>query len=275
MFRDLATLEERDNLVSQLKEQLEVRDGLEEQIALLSSNVRELTETSVRELTEKQEQAEQQAAGSSQVDFKIEVLRNENNELKQLLAVSNTSIEEAREAAHSADAELEEREKQLEEAMALISQQEEAIRLAGNTDGGSDELYAELERLQEEKRQLEEALDSEAAERKESEEKLMLQMGEEQRALIQEAESSMQDLRKRLAAQEEAMKRSEAEAYTAREDNEELRDQGKRALQNAIQIESKVAALQNENARLKRTSVNQSEAAAASSSKNAKAGVQL
>ena len=153
-----------------------------------------------------------------------------------------------------------------------ISQQEETIRLAGNTDGGSDELYVELERLQEEKRQLEEALDNEAAERKQSEEKLMLQMGEEQRALIQEAERSMQDLRKKLAAQEEALKRSEAEAYTAREDNEELRDQGKRALQNAIQIESKVAALQNENARLKRTSVNESEVASlALELKNAKA----
>jgi chromosome segregation ATPase len=136
--------------------------------------------------------------------------------------------------------------------MQMISHQTEEIRLAGGTYGGSDELAVELERVLEQKRQLEVALDNEKAGRQQLEDNLKLQMGEEQRTLIQQAESSMQKLRKDLGRLEEGLKRSEAEAYTAREDNEELRDQGKRALQNAIQMESKVAALQNENARLKR-----------------------
>jgi chromosome segregation ATPase len=70
--------------------------------------------------------AENHVAASDAIDS----LKNEVNDLKSLLASANTSVDEARSAARSANKELQEMELQLENALGNLAVEEEARRTA-------------------------------------------------------------------------------------------------------------------------------------------------
>ena len=82
---------------------------------------------------------------------------------------------------------------------------------------------------------------------------LKTRLEEERRTLIQDAETAMVSLRKEKEELVEKLQKTEAEAYSARQNAEELRDEVKRNIDKSIQIESRLAALENENSRLKRS----------------------
>jgi chromosome segregation ATPase len=243
-------LESKETMLSQSLSMLEgERDQLASDLAEARSELRDLTRQ-LGDLT-----AEKEELQANPVE--IELIRSENTELKLLLVNSNRSIEEAREAAITATLEVEENKQMLEQSyqrLAILEDElSEALTKASNVPH-SENIQNELQKALEAKSNSDKLLEGERADRKRSEDDLKRQMSEEQRALIREAEQTMQVLRSELAVLEQASKRSAAEAYAAREMKEELDDQNRRTQEQVLQLESKVAALENENTRLRRSS---------------------
>ena len=148
----------------------------------------------------------------------LDSLRSEISELKQLLADANRNVDEAREEVMASDRELEEKERDLEVALQIASERDEAARLltdkveelekrifiGSEQDDANkyEELMKDMELLLEEKMELEITLEEEIKTRKQNEDAMKYQMEEEQRALVSEAEHSMNKLRAKLAENE-------------------------------------------------------------------------
>ena len=179
--------------------------------------------------------------------FEVEDLRNENKHLKHLLANANRSVEDARIAAKDIEKQLNEKSLSLEFVLKQLESNENKIRYL------SEHQNTDLH-LTNEKQRLEQLLKNEVDSRVQFETELRRRMSDEQRALIQEAEQAMRSLREEIEFKTNALKRSEAEAYTAREMKDDLEDQYRRTLDRAIQLESQIAAMENESNRLRRLS---------------------
>jgi len=149
-------------------------------------------------------------------------LKLEISDLQQLLAATNDSVEEARKAAFEAEEELEEKERQLEDAMQMASAYDEAARSAeekvkelerrinaSHTTpeiDSNEELLKEMELLYDEKLKVEDqlkgmelALEKERSDRRASENGIKTQMEKEQQELVKQSETQMEKLRKLLA----------------------------------------------------------------------------
>jgi chromosome segregation ATPase len=123
---------------------------------------------------------------------------------------------------------------ELEDATSKISQRDEEIaRLTNDRPYNSDfeespaDLIRQVQILREENAELEKRLLAEKRSREAYDEEMRQQMGEEQRALIEEGENLMASLRKDLRECEAKLSQAESEAYTARQQVEELGDERK------------------------------------------------
>ena len=151
-------------------------------------------------------------------------------------ANTNELLQQARDAAIAADDELGEKEKELQAVRSRLAMCEEELNylldkapspMAGQLN--ESELKERFDKLDADYMLLSETLGKERSAREESEKELKRAMGEEQRLLIQEAETRMETLRTRMAELEKKLTESETEAYTAREANEKHRDEAKRS----------------------------------------------
>ena len=201
---------------------------------------------------------------TSELSKTIASLSEEKFELAQLLAAANESVKEAREAALTADDELDLKEQKLEQILSQLSEREEelvrgteqvadlesrleAIKKANNTD----DLLEEMEALLEEKLKLEDVIAKEAEKRCEWEEEHKRRMGEEQRLLIQEAETEMFSLRTDRDQLKSALAQSETDVYTVKQENEELLDENKRFESKVLESQKDISSMESELSQLK------------------------
>ena len=131
------------------------------------------------------------ALNSAQEETEREVL-----DLKTLLASNNRSTEQSRAAALAVEDELERKEKELEEALHLLSERDEELRSrntkgldAGSSIGTNQELVEAIE----EKEEIKKLLKEEKLDRRRMEESLKIQMRDEQSALKELAERTMKN----------------------------------------------------------------------------------
>ena len=181
-------------------------------------------------------------------DFKLE-----NKELKQLLANANYSVEEGRVSRKEIAKELYEKSQSLEILQMQFDNMENEMRNLAERQSTSQQL-AKIQDLVIENERLELFLVNEKECRVQFEADLRGRMSNEQTRLIQEAEQAMRGLRGELEFKTSALKRSEAEAYAAREIKDDLEDQYRRTLDRAIQLESQIAALEMEANKFRRLS---------------------
>jgi chromosome segregation ATPase len=178
----------------------------------------------------------------------ISELKTQNIEFKQLLMSSNESEERSRNVVSELESECNTKTRELHDVLYRVSQLEEELRLSekpGNNGSKQhqDELLDELEALASEKAETQNLLKREREERFIAEEELKKKMGDEQRILINEAESRMTDLRIRTENLERSLEQSEAEGYRARQVAEELRDQNKDVEERCVNYEGTVTGL--------------------------------
>jgi chromosome segregation ATPase len=186
---------------------------------------------------------------------KFSDLESENNQLKELLASANISVDDARTAANMARMDLESKKREVIEAYDRISQLEEELETAYTKISAlhhPNENESNIRIVLAEKRKLEDILEKERANWKESEAILRRQMSEEQRALIREAEHTMQILRSELSSSQQHVKNLETEAYLARQMKEDLAEKSRVCMQQIDELANKVTFLENENHRLKK-----------------------
>jgi chromosome segregation ATPase len=178
--------------------------------------------------------------------LKLQEADAEANELKQLLAAANDSVNEAREAALAAEDELQEKDKKLEESLQQLFQSEKELRLA--TDKLSrleDQVSSSADKVNTEQVEVllgqvaaaEAHLESERRERTIAEEELKRIMAEKQRALVQEAEDKLAGLKKEILDIMSSRSSAEAEAYSLRQEMEDLQDQNKRLEAKALEAD--------------------------------------
>ena len=185
--------------------------------------------------------------------------QSEVDELTHLLLATNESVVEAREAAEFAEDELVRLEHSLGEARQRLTQNDEHL-LACNArivdleaqvrdygdDGTWEKRLFEKEQILEEKSKAEKLLILEVSARKESESELMRIMGEEQRVLVHEAETKMSLLRADNDQLKSTLSQVEAEAYSIKQELEEMQDQTKRLEKRSIEAEASVSFLTND-----------------------------
>lgn len=277
-------LESKVAMLSQSVASIEAeKEHLERMYAESSSTINHLKAT-IADLEEENiiiKQRLNAAVDETKDDRGLLDLQRENDELKLLLASSNERADKTRTESDAVISQLETTERQLQDAYLMLEESEKGIeelrkqldtaekerqdaflmleeseaalakiRAANSTltmKGGCPECKT----LSTERTRLEGLLESQIELMKECEEKINEQAAVEKRMLIEEAESSMEALRQEIVELRESLSKSEQEAYAARELNEELRDQVKRNMQHAIQLESRVAALQKENSTFK------------------------
>lgn len=186
---------------------------------------------------------------AKETDFLSEIssLKSENMELKQLLVSTNESEERSRNAANALESECIAKARELDDALYRLSQLEEELRLSEvheANESGTSEVMEELKALSKEKIEIQRLLEKEKDERRIAEEELKTRMGEEQRLLINEAESRMRELRKKTDELEILLEQSESEGYTARQQVEELKDQNKDMEEKYMDLEATMARLE-------------------------------
>jgi centromeric protein E len=188
----------------------------------------------------------------NETEIDVPTLGREINELKDLLHSSDKCVEELRTLQEKTKHELgmaNERVQDLEERVERKDAELERILASSSSNpelGKVGDTSLELLRL-------EQALSSERDARCKIEEQYKARIEEEKRCLIKDAEEAMQSLRSEKKKLETDAERTESEAYAARQLAEELRDEIKQHIDKSIQTESRVAALENENSRLKRS----------------------
>ena len=190
---------------------------------------------------------------SSFEDFGCDDFKLENKELKQLLANANYSVEEGRISRKEMTKELYEKSQSLEILQMQFDNMENEMRNLAERQSTGQQL-AKIQDLVIENERLELFLVNEKECRVQFEADLRGRMSNEQTRLIQEAEQAMRGLRGELEFKTSALKRSEAEAYAAREIKDDLEDQYRRTLDRAMQLESQIAALEMEANKLRRLS---------------------
>lgn len=171
-------------------------------------------------------------------------LKQSNLELTQLLVSSTASEGRLRGKLATLENDILGKSRELEDSQYRLSQLEEELRQselafeeklllnpAESTSEQHEALLQEIESLQM-------AIDHEKSERRAVEESLKRQMGDEQRVLVQEGEKMMESLRSKTVELEERLSESEQEAYTCRQQLEEVQDQEESAERNCLKFES-------------------------------------
>ena len=198
---------------------------------------------------------EQQVSPTASGDSleQVTAMKEEIDELKILLASSNTSVEEARNAALEADQELEEKELQLNQALRDLASATEKVRIMESNSGkgqakseSAEELLKEMEVLMNEKVEAESRLEAELRHRKEFEDELLLAADEDKNNVINEAEEKIVGLREQISVLRSDLSRVESELYTIKDENEDLRDQSQRAESKVRDTECKIIAINKE-----------------------------
>jgi centromeric protein E len=232
-LRDLEdTLAAKDEMLSQAYDALEKeKHRAAEETSNLTNQIKEL-------------RAEIELSKSKKVSTEeTNSLQEENDELKGLLASANESVKEMEEERDDALGKLIYAEQQYQALLqSQQSRSQDNTKVAPNTE----ELQSEVTRLQE-------LLDQNKKVYIEKEEKLKSSFEEERRMLINDAEAEMASIRKEKDDLVAKLQATESEAYAARKTAEDMRDEVKQHIDKTIQIESRLAALENENSRLKRS----------------------
>ena len=157
-------------------------------------------------------------------------------ELKNLLSESNDTIAAARENEVALQSEVEVLHERLRRSQEHIATLEKSLK---SMEKNLEVLQSpNVETLIAERNDLVASLEKEKADRARSESDLKRRMGDEQRALLKEAETSMQSLYDRLS-------KVEKEAYATREQNQELRDQATKSEERFRKLEYENSCLQN------------------------------
>jgi chromosome segregation ATPase len=185
---------------------------------------------------------------------KVEADHRENKELKILLNNANNTIEELRETTKNMINQLEAKSLTIESIRNELAKKQDQIRQMTETITLDRQSLGNVQKLLEEKENLQAQLKEVIDNRSKFEVELKRRMSDEQRALINEAEKTMHGLRVELEAKSQALKRAETEAYASREMKDDLEDQCRRTLDRSIQLESQISALENKNTRLRRIS---------------------
>jgi chromosome segregation ATPase len=197
---------------------------------------------------------ETKQASVTELNNSYELIRNENTELKLLLANTNQCIDQASNKEREVSTLLDEKSKMLVVAYEhLESKEREVQSLLKRVSNPQEKQIGddEFQRILKERNYLETRLQKEISDRTLCERELKRQMGDEQRILIQEAEDRMRGLRTELELQRLALEKSEAEAYASREMKDELEDQYKRTLDRALHLENQISTLQSENFKMR------------------------
>lgn len=193
--------------------------------------------SSMEELTKKNQELSKRLSNSlsgekkNNLESEIVDLRQSCLELKQLLASTTGSEARLREKLATSESRVIEVSRALEDSQYRLSQVEEELRQSEFAFEGKATLqdhHAEsLEHadLLNEINDLKAEIQHERQLREESENHLKAQMGEEQRLLIQEGEKMMSELRNKALDLEQRLSESEQEAYTSRQQLDDLRDE--------------------------------------------------
>jgi len=242
------TVKEKDSRLSDMSSLLETES------AKLSDAFKEL-EFVKREKKNIPEEVNEFNLDVNESTLQLKKFEEEVEELQGLLASAIQREEEARSVAIAADEELTEKERELQEAMKIASESEEAAKIAqeklerhvcqGSSSFGQEqeEILKDMELLMDEKLEVEARLEKEISDRKASEEELKRIMGDEQRSLVQEAEMRMNNLRNQLAdANEQSLKCNEKFQLTLQEIEKlkELNENNERKINEFLANEKKL-----------------------------------
>jgi chromosome segregation ATPase len=168
----------------------------------------------------------------SALEKEIVDLRQSSLELRHLLASTTGSEGRLREKLAAAESEVLSKTRALEDSQYRLSLVEEELRqselayeqkLAADPSGNislqeRQDLLGEIDSLKS-------ILNHERDDRKAAEDDLKRQMGEEQRLLIQEGEKIMAEMRVKICDLERSLAESQHEAYTSRQQLDELQDE--------------------------------------------------
>jgi chromosome segregation ATPase len=265
----------------------DLQDELESKAAMLSQDnqslkQRDQTIEALEDDVEKLHSANRVASARLlDLDKTVKMLESEKVDLTTLLASANECVDEGRQALQAAEDNLRATTSELENAYQCLDE----ARATGGHASISDNKFEELIH---EKETLACTLEKERKERHETDTHLKQLRHDEQRALVREAELSMLQQQNRISRIESDLKRTEAEAYAARESNltlsdqkdclqqevlklgetlqalkgeltlanqtrDKLIDQEKDVTAKSIQYQSALSALQNENERIKKS----------------------
>ena len=215
----------REILTQSLRDREAERDEATRELERLYDENRELNSTVTNTLPKVKEE---------KLLEEMSELKAQNLELKHLLASVNESEERLRNAVADSENSCRTKASKLEDAQYRLSQIEHEL---SQSQTYSQTYDAELSQVEESKADLAECFETVRKEKEHIEQlleeeidarnKLQIQMGEEQRALIQEGENMMAELRSKVEDYEEKLNRSESEAYTARQNIEEINDEKK------------------------------------------------
>mmetsp|Transcript_59860 Transcript_59860/g.147054 ORF Transcript_59860/g.147054 Transcript_59860/m.147054 type:complete len:2082 (-) Transcript_59860:233-6478(-) len=217
------TMKSRDSLAESLKERENERDEAASEVERLYKSNKQLESQLAKSIPK--DDLEQMDKDSSKEQEEI-------IELKQLLVSVNEAEERARSALAAAEHEVEEKTTELKDAIHRQAELEEELCQQKSiqnepidSEASHCDLMQRIEDLESEKSQLERALDVEKQSRAAHEENLKQQMGEEQRALLQEGDAMMAELRSKIEIYETKVAEAEAEAYNSRQQVEEITDE--------------------------------------------------
>lgn len=215
----------RHAIAESLRERESERDEATAEVERLYEKNRELTDSLVAFIPKETE---------TKLRTELSELQAENVELKHLLASVNESEERLRNAVAVAESNSRGKAAELEQALYSLAQLEEELSQSENAavERGQNQdsrtvSVGQIEKLLAEKEAIETMLMEEKEARARFEEKLKKQMGDEQRVLIQEGESMMSQLRSKIDDYEIRIEQCQSEAYTARQQVEEINDERK------------------------------------------------
>jgi chromosome segregation ATPase len=231
-------LSSQQSLFKSLSECVEERDEATAEVEKLHQKNCELKD-SIASAFPKEEEEKLRA--------ELRSLRIQDLEGRQLLASVNESNERLRDKVTQLENDLNLQCAHLEEVTSKLSQRNEEISQFINNRPCNTlfvesraELIERVETLLQENAAHEKRLQAEKTSRQAHEEELRKQMGEEQRALLQEGETVMVSLREDLLKCEAKLSQAESEAYTARQQAEEMSDERKRLEQKYNDMEKKM-----------------------------------
>lgn len=174
----------------------------------------------------------------------------EINELKMLLASSNTSVDEAREKARQALAELSRKDEEIISLTERATELEYLLKRADSRDQINDDPSEALEETLRQKEELERAIEQMEEKNSKFEADMKALMMEEKHKIVREAEERMRELKLELDKTRELLRQSEEDAL-ARQRSDELHDKIRASSSSSENLLSQVGQLQSENKALK------------------------
>lgn len=177
----------------------------------------------------------------------LETIRQEHNLAASMVKSLESSLLQIKEEKISVETELESMSKDMsvlaaekEEVLTTLLDRDQELQIVRSSITKDQEhSTGDTTALKTENESLKRALEQERSDRVESEKRLRVTMGDEQRELIKSAESAMERLREDLSQTQKSLTQSENEAYAARETIETYREKLQRS-------DAEVARLQNE-----------------------------